>query len=205
MHGHSAPENASPQELRAKLDELSAKYERLIVELEMRSEQLALINGLLKLTASDVTLEEILHVFSKNLKTLCPFDRLDIAIFNPSDRTFEIPIVLANGQLMQKPDHYRRPWGSTVITKVFLEKKPLLRSDIRRDFSFDTDRFFVEMGYSTELLFPLEVENRIVGTLNIACIEAGKLQEKHLHTLYEVSNAVAVAVLGYLRRNNTPY
>jgi len=185
--------------------QLSKKYERLLVELETKSEQLALINGLLKLTASSVTLDQILLVFSKNLKTICPFDRLDVALYNPKEKLFEIPFALIGGSILSKPDPYVRPWGTTIITRVFEQKKPLLRSDIRKDFTFDTDRLFVEQGFSTELLFPLEIENRIVGTLDIACLEAGKLTERHLHTLYEVSNAVAVAVYRYLEINQIPY
>jgi GAF domain-containing protein len=191
------PEN----EMKNRYEELSKKYERLIVELEVKSEQLALINGLLKLTTSDITLDQILRVFSNNLKTLCPFDRLDVALFNPEEKHFEIPFALVGGSIMQNPDDYVRPWGSTIITRVFEEKTPLLRSDIRKDFSFDTDRLFVQKGFSTELLFPLEISNRIVGTLNIACFEAGRLTEKHLHTLYEISNAVTVAVHRYLVKN----
>ncbi len=197
--------NDSLEELQEKLRDFSRKYERLLVELESKSEQLALINGLLKLTVSDVTLQEILNVFSKNLKTICPFDRLDVALYNPEKKGFEIPFALAGGAIQKNPDEYARPWGSTVITAVFEERKPLLRSDIRKDFSFDTDRLFVEKGFSTELLFPLEIEGRVVGTLDIACFEAGKLTEQHLHTLYEVSNAVAVAVHRYLVKHGIPF
>ncbi|MHC5039846.1 MAG: GAF domain-containing protein [Planctomycetota bacterium] len=195
----------SPAELKAQLEELSRKYGRLLDELETKSGQLALINGLLKLTASNVTLDQILNVFSKNLKNLCPFDRLDVAIYNPKKKHFDIPVALIGGAIRKNPDEYPRPWGSTIITRVFEERRPLLRTDIRKDFAFDTDRLFVEKGFSTELLFPLEIENRVVGTLDIACFEAGKLTEKHLHTLYEVANAVAVVLHRYLEKNNIPF
>jgi GAF domain-containing protein len=195
----------SPNDLRKQLENLSNKFERLLVELEVKSEQLALINGLLKLTTSNFTLDQILKVFSNNLKSLCPFDRLDVALYNPQERHFVIPFALVGGSIRKNPDDYPRPWGSTIITRAFEDKEPLLRTDIRKDFAFDTDRLFVEQGFSTELLFPLEIENRIVGTLNIACFEAGRLTEKHLHTLYEVANAVAVAVQRYLEKNDIPY
>jgi GAF domain-containing protein len=199
-------DSLSPEELRARYRELSDKYRRLLVELESKSEQMALIHGLLRLSNSNVTLDKILHVFSKNLKTLCPFDRLDIALFNPGTRQFEIPFALQDGRIASNPDEYARPWGATVITKVVEERLPLLRSDIRKDFhQFDTDRLFVQKGYSTELIFPLEIDNRVVGSLNIACFEAGRLNDKHLRTLYEVSQAVTVAVYRYLVGNRISY
>jgi len=199
-------DSLGPEEMRARYRDLSDKYRRLLGEIETKSEQLALINGLLRLVNSNVTLDKILHVFSMNLKTLCPFDRLDIALFNPLQRHFEIPFALQDGRILSNPDEYPRPWGATVITKVVQERLPLLRTDIRKDFQqFDTDRLFVKKGYSTELIFPLEIENRVVGSLNIACFEAGKLADRHLRTLYEVSQAVTAAVYRYLVINKLPY
>ena len=149
---------------------------------------------MIKKLISGMRLDDLLNIFGKVVKTLCPYDRVDISILNRRTNHFDIPYILKGGQVTANTDEYSRPYASTVISKVVEENRPLLRKDIRKDFQFDTDRLFVEKGYATEMIFPLGIGTEVVGTFDIACFEPGRLTEKHMAILEEIMPAFSLAV-----------
>ena len=75
-----------------------------------------------------------------------------------------------------------------------------LRKDIRKDFQFDTDRLFVQKGFATEMIFPLDIGADVVGTFDIACYEPGRLTPRHMEILEELMPAFSLAVYFYLEQ-----
>lgn len=193
----------SVTELEALLAKEKARTERMLVDLETRTEQLGLVTGIIKKLISGMQLDELLNVFGKYVKTLCPYDRVDISILNRDTQHFEIPFVLMGGRVARNTDEYSRPYRSTVISKVVEENRPLLRRDIRKEFQFDTDRLFVEKGFASEMIFPLDIGNEVVGTFDIACYEPGRLTEDHMEILEEIMPAFSLAVYFHLRQRHS--
>ncbi len=183
---------------KSRLDE-KAKMDRMLVLLETRTEQLALVTGIIKKLISGMELPELLNIFGKYVKTLCPYDRVDVSIYNEATDQFDIPFVLEGGKVTKNVE-YPRPYKSTVIHKVVEENKPLLRSDIRKEFQFDTDQLFVKRGYTTEMIFPLDIGGKVVGTFDIACLEPGRLNQRHMEILGELMPAFSLAVYFFLQK-----
>jgi GAF domain-containing protein len=178
------------------------RTERMLVQLETRTEQMALITGIIKKLLSGMKLDEILNIFGKYVKTICPYDRVDISIINHSTGNVDIPFVLSGGQVLKNPEDYVRPFKATVISKVVEENLPLLRRDIRKDFRFDSDRLFVKQGFASEMIFPLYFGDEVMGTFDIACYEPGRLTEDHLEILKEIMPAFSLALHFHIRNTH---
>ncbi len=199
QHEDAKKSRAKIEELDRMLREEKSRTERMLVDLEIRTEQLSLVTGIIKKLISGMQLDELLNVFGKYVKTLCPYDRVDVSIFNSDTDHFDIPFVLEGGKVSRNVE-YPRPYKSTVIHRVFEENKPLLRTDIRKDFQYDTDKLFVRRGYTTEMIFPLAIGDQVVGTFDIACYEPGRLTRRHMEILEELMPAFSLAVYFFLNQ-----
>jgi len=185
--------------LHLELAKEKATTERMLVQLETRTEQMSLITGIITKLLSGMKLDEILNIFGKYVRTICPYDRVDISIINRATGNVDIPFVLSGGQVLENPEDYVRPFKATVISKVVEENSPLLRSDIRKDFRFDTDRLFVKQGFASEMIFPLHFGGVVMGTFDIACYEPGRLTEDHMEILEEIMPAFSLALHFHIR------
>jgi transcriptional regulator with GAF, ATPase, and Fis domain len=173
---------------------------RLLSILDQREEQLALINGVLRTIVGGATLPQILKVFAGNLKTLCPFDRCSISIYDEKARVFNVPYMIFEGHVQETNDA-PRPFGSTILSKVIETRQPLLRRNLvveEKEKRYEHDTDFVKRGFSSELIFPLTVANRAFGTFNIASFEADRLTEKHIYLIQDLIPAVSIAVWQHL-------
>ncbi len=187
-----------------KAEAASSLANKLLKMLDQRTEQLGLINGVLRTIIAGASLPEILRVFGSNLKTLCPFDRCSIALYDEKERMFRVPWAIIDGRLTETSDA-PRPYESTVLSKVIETRSPLLRKNLARDpLRFKNDAVFLQKGYGSELLFPLSVANRVFGTFNIVTFESDRLSERQMYLVQEVIPAVSVAVWQHVLAGRGP-
>lgn len=192
--------------LQARCDELEKRLvqseetvRRLLLQLDEKFEELALLNGLLRAMGANRGIKEILQLFATNLKRLCPFDRLSIALFNNDTKKFQVPFVARQGQVMQNEED-PLPFEDPFLLEVVEQKKPLLRDNIKdTKVHFKTDTGYVRRGYACELLFPLEAGGNVIGTFNIGCYEPGRLDERHKRVLSELIACVSLAIHQYIK------
>src|SRR5574341_1525024 len=72
---------------------------RLVSALEERTEQLALVNGMLRTAVGAASLADVLRVFASNLKTICPFDRMSVALYDAERNVFHVPYACLAGRV----------------------------------------------------------------------------------------------------------
>ena len=186
--------NATVPVHRTKAEAASALANKLLAMLDQKSEQLALINGILRTIISGAELPDVLRVFASNLKTLCPFDRCSISIYDEKARLFHVPYMVVGGRVQETHDA-PRPYDSTILSKVVETRQPLLRDNLAAESTkYASDSEFIEKGFAGEMLFPLTVSNRAFGTFNIGSFEAGRLTERHVMLIQDIVPALAVAV-----------
>lgn len=167
---------------------------RLLGELDERTQQVALINGVLRTILTGAPLTDILRVFASNLKSLCPFDRCSVALYDEKRRTFRVPYMVFGGRVIETGEP-ARTYGSSPLARAVETGRAVLRRDIMKETrKFAADTQFLRKGFASELLLPLEAGARPVGTFNLACFEAGRLEERHVDLLRELVPAIAMAV-----------
>lgn len=173
---------------------------KLFAQLEQRTEQLALINGVLRTIVCGAPLPEILKAFASNLKRLCPFDRCSISIYDERHQVFHRPYMIIDGRVRETKEEPRKA-GATILSRVIETRQPLLRRNIRSDDPrFEADRRLLRKGFASELFFPLQVGDKPFGTFNLCAFEGNRLDERHVRLLHDVVPAIAVAVWQHLSR-----
>ncbi len=175
-----------------------APTSKLLRQLEERTEQLAIINGILRTIVSGAALPDILRVFASNLKTIVPFDRCSIAVFDEKRKVFHVPYMVMGGKV-QETHESARPFESSPLSKVIETREAVVRRNLKKDKSaFDTDTRFLKVGFACEMLLPLQVGEKPFGTFNMAAFESDGLTEGHLKIVGEIIPAIAVAVWHHL-------
>ena len=173
---------------------------RLLAQLEERTEQLALINGVLRTIVAGAALPHILKVFASNLKTICPFDRCSISLYDARRKIFKVPYMVMGGKVVETRER-PRPFASSPLSRVVTTRRPMLRRNVRAERkTYEIDRAFLAKGYACEMLLPLQVGDEVLGTFNLGTWEADRFSGDHLRLLQDVVPAIAVAVWSHRRR-----
>jgi transcriptional regulator with GAF, ATPase, and Fis domain len=166
---------------------------RLLSQLEEKSEQLALVNGVLRTAAGAASLSDVLRVFASNLKSICPFDRMSVSLYDPARKVFHVPYAYFAGRVVETREP-PRSYGDTPLSRVIETRQPLLRKNIRQEMTFRLDSDFVRQGLGCEVIFPLLAGERPFGTFQMSCFEPGRLTERHLRLLQDILPAIAIVV-----------
>ncbi|MBI3268700.1 MAG: GAF domain-containing protein [Planctomycetes bacterium] len=186
------------QELEKALRESQHSCRTLLDAVNEKSEQLGIVNALLRSLGTAMDLREILQVFAFNLKQLCPYDRVSIALLDAERGTFRIPYFVKGGRVTVNAEG-PLPTRDTVIDEVVRARGPVLRKNLKTStLRFKSDTNFLKRACSCELLFPLVLGERVLGTFNVGSFEADALGPRHQQILSEVMPCVAVAVDRYL-------
>jgi hypothetical protein len=172
--------------------------ERLLSQLDEKSEQLALVNGILRTAVGASSLEDVLRVFASNVKAICPFDRMSVALADRTARVFHVPFIHFGGRVQENREP-PRPFSDTPLTQVLDTRQALLRKDIAADMKFGRDREFVKLGIACEMIFPLVAGQEAFGTFQMSCFESGRLTERHLALVGEALPAITAVIHGFKR------
>lgn len=196
--GEKTPGKKTTRRLHAKspeqeVRELRKRCAELLQRLDLKAEQLALVNGVMRTIITGAALTDLLKVFASNLKTVVPFDRASVSLVDYEREVFHIPFKIQGGRVVETKEA-PRPFGTTILSAVVEERRPVLRSDLRKEARFATDADFIQKGFATEIIFPLEVGDKVFGTFQVGCFEADRLTDGHMRLLREIVPAVAVAV-----------
>jgi len=174
---------------------------RFLSQLDEKSEQLALVNGVLRTAVGAASLPEILRVFGSNLKTICPFDRLSVSLYDAERGLFNVPYAYLAGRVVETHEP-PRAYADTPLSQVIETRQPLLRKNIQAEMNFRMDRDFVKQGLGCEVIFPLLAGERPFGTFQMSCFEPGRLTERHLAFVRDLIPAIAIVVHQFVSREN---
>ncbi len=185
-----------------RVEALERSCRRMIKELDEKSEQVAIINGVLRLLSSDVQIKDVLQVFANNLKTLCPYDQISIALHDVGSRKFYVPFVLKVGRVSVNKD-FDRSFEDAELVAIMEKREPVLRRHLKaEDMKVKGDTTFVKRVLSCELMVPLNLGEYRYGVLNVSCFDPDGLREDHVRILSDLAPAVSVALHMFLERNH---
>ncbi|MBI5369302.1 MAG: GAF domain-containing protein [Planctomycetes bacterium] len=188
------------RELEKALKDSQQSIGKLLDAANEKSEQLGIVNGLLRSLGTALDLREILQVFAINIKRICPYDRISIALYDAGTRRFTVPFQVKGGRVMPSTE---RPvaYEDTIQSKVLETRTPILRRNVKEEsLRFKHDTNFLKKGFACELLFPLVLGPHELGTFNVGCFEPETLTERHQQILADIIPCVVIAVDRYLGR-----
>ena len=140
-------------------------------------------------------LDEILSAITRELSGIIRFDRASVAF----QRDDEPNLVLSHihsgkGRVIDDPAQGRRvPMDeSTVVGWVAIHRKPMLRGDVPSDSRFK--EVVAEAGLKSDIVVPLLVRDKLIGTLNIGSHKKNAFAEEDVEDLVSCSQFVCGAI-----------
>jgi GAF domain-containing protein len=169
---------------------------RLVRDLEERLELIATLRGVARVTPLAPGIPELLRVLAAEIRLVCPYDRMSIAVADTESEVFHVPFIVLGGRVLKREER-PRAFGETVIGEVYKTGRPSLREQIVNegaDPAYASDVQFQQLGFATDMVLPMKIGKQPIGTLNVACYDAGKLTARHQALLEDITPALATAI-----------
>ncbi len=179
----------NPQDPESLRKELTEERDRLRVLLEIANA-----------VGTELEIDALLRATGVALRRVLPFDRTDIALYDPDKRSLRIhalagPDDMAPGLLRQgrtRPVESVAPGRALLARKVFVANK---QSEILPVAQLEDEKQFVaETGLQSCCFLPLYSRGRPIGTLNFLSTREGVFDECMVALLTQIAAQIAPAV-----------
>jgi signal transduction histidine kinase len=146
--------------------------------------------------ASSGNLAELFEVIISNLGSSVPFDHVSMVLVEPHSNRYCIPVAadFDTDRITHLEGKTINP-SDTFISNVIAGGQTVYRPDIERSVPlYPHCRKLLEKGILSDLLIPLKIEDRCIGTLNIASRRQDPFRTDHISFCEDIALQVAVAV-----------
>jgi PAS domain S-box-containing protein len=139
-------------------------------------------------------LDDILAAITKELASVIRFDRASVAFLEPDGCSLALGhIHTAKGVIDDLADGRCVPLDeNSVVGWVASHRKPMLRRDIRADVRFE--EVVKEANLKSDMVVPLIVRDKLIGTLNIGSHTPNSFTEEDLEDVMSCSQFVCGAI-----------
>jgi PAS domain S-box-containing protein len=139
-------------------------------------------------------LDDILAAITRELCQVIRFDRSSVAFMAPDQRSLTLRHVFTGNAASKKIGEGRRiPLNeNSVIGWVALNRQPILRSDVPSDSRFL--EVVEEEHLQSDMVVPLVVRDRVIGTLNVGSYTSGILTDRDLSMLVSCGSIASGAI-----------
>ncbi|MFN3421694.1 MAG: GAF domain-containing protein, partial [Armatimonadota bacterium] len=149
------------------------------------------------LLISGKPMPKVLQGFVEALRPFIPFDRLSISVYNELNNTEWLYVVWNDGAVWEV--HRVKPFASYgAAKKVMQTGKPMLRPYLDGK-EFPAEKWLVERGFRSSLVYPLPMPERFKATLNFSSRQPERFNETHIAFLDSFSEQFAIAFNALLR------
>ena len=148
-----------------------------------------------KIAASD-NLKETFKVIAVNINRIMPADRISIALYDKGREEFSFPVaIVSSGEIVKLDSAGRLPYADTVLSKVIETKKTILRPNLLKEKTlYPVDSLLIKKGIYGDILLPLLIKGRTIGTLNIEAKKKDVLNASFLSYAEEIATQAAIAI-----------
>jgi PAS domain S-box-containing protein len=138
-------------------------------------------------------LDDILAAITRELSQVIDFDRSSVALISPDNQTIVLKHVHCHGCREPEAEGRAIPLSDrTLLGWVCANRRAVLRSDTAADTRFvDVIR---DETTGSDMVAPLLVRDKVIGTLNVACRDANALADTDLETLVNCANIASGAI-----------
>ncbi|MHB0915679.1 MAG: GAF domain-containing protein [Thermoleophilia bacterium] len=158
------------------------------------SEKMSARNRIVSTLTSSMVFDDMFDAFVGEVGRLVDFDRASIVLLNRNQTAIE-QIFARGGCPMDKDGCFRLP-GSVVESMVH-NRQAINRGDLANQRSFSWDSALIESGINSSLNLPLQVEGRLVGTMNFCSDAKDAFSEDVVEELKPIADQLALAAANY--------
>ncbi|MGB9700615.1 MAG: PAS domain S-box protein [Thermodesulfobacteriota bacterium] len=167
------------------------------------AEENAVMAEIGKIVSSSLDIQQIYHLFAKELSRLIKFDRVAVNIIDPAQYTFTIPYVWGP-KVPQRTEDQIVPLAGTASEEIFKTRQSILvdeenRKDVAKKFPGLLPIF--NAGLLSVMMTPLVYQNKVIGVFNVQATRPNAYTESDLKLVERVANQIAGAIANSLLFN----
>ena len=180
--------------LMAVADQLAITLEkaRLFEEISQRSKDLESAQAILHALNAHPNVDDAFSNVAKGLRAFTNCDRASLALLEENNTWFSIYA------LDQPRDELRQgirlPVALTACADNILAGRPHLTPDLEQEIAFPAEKALYDAGHRSRLNLPLYIEERVIGSLNLAWPHQTGFDPSQLSLLSQIAQAIALAV-----------
>ncbi len=175
---------------------IAVQNARLYEEAQSRAKQEAALRAIATTVSASEDLAQSMPALVENLSELVPVDTLAVTAYTPDDIEYELLAVSDGGAESTSEPGTRIPIRGTGSGWVITRGEPWLSDDIRRagTMTFSETSELIASGLVSRLILPLQIGERVVGTLNLGSSQPGAYSQADLSVLTQIADQVASAL-----------
>lgn len=166
---------------------------REITEEKRLEKEEEVVNQVNKLLASSLDVREVMKTVHWEFRKVLHSDRMSIALLDKGGRRFRYFALEKDYADAELTKDMTYPKEGTTFEKVTETGQPIIVEDIFGSEVWLDQRLFQE-GIRSSLVFPLEYQGKIIGTLNFDSKEVNRFSEIDFHLVQQISSGLAISI-----------
>ncbi len=173
--------------LRAAAGMLAAAWQR-----HRQQRALRLLRDALDMLNASPYVQDVLPAIARELQAFTQCNRVSIALLEDGNRYFRI--IALDTPRPELTAGTRLPVNATSAAEDVLAGRPHLTPDLAQELDKEGERLLYQAGHRSRVNLPLQVEDRVLGALNLTWSHPYGYQEDHIPILMAVARALALAI-----------
>jgi PAS domain S-box-containing protein len=166
---------------------------RLVTELATRSRQIEMLNRIISRANSTVDFAEIFETVSAEVGKILAFDEINVALLSEDRKSISI-IARAGENIPSVHMGKMVPLDRTVSQLAVQRGEAVVVSNLPKHPELGTRVYSVQEGLKSQISIPIVLNNRILGTLNVASLEPEKFSDADLKILQPISDQIGAMI-----------
>jgi two-component system NtrC family sensor kinase len=176
-----------------RMSEMEREMARLYQETQSRAAQIAAVNRITSAISSSLDIHGVYQTFFTELKAIVEFDRASLALLDTSRETLTVQVLSGEAEDGLTVGAHL-PLADSAQGYTVLERKALLRRDLREEQSFTPDGQALVAGLLSDISLPLVFKTRGLGVLTLSSRKPNAYSDHDLEVLYQVAGQLAAAI-----------
>ncbi len=176
-----------------RMSEMERELARLYQERESRAAQIAAVNRIASAISSSLDIHDVYHTFFTELKAIVEFSRASLALLDASRENLTVQFLSGEAEDGWTVGAHL-PLADSAQGYTVVERKALLRRDLREGQSFTSDGEALAAGLLSDISVPLVFKTRGLGVLTLSSRELNAYSDRDLEILYQVAGQLAAAI-----------
>jgi PAS domain S-box-containing protein len=164
---------------------------RLYDEVERHTRQLTVLHELDRIITTSLHISDVYQAFAENVARLLPFDRMMIVLLEGKNTVVTYVsgrnvAAMAVGTIL--------PNDTSASGWVAARGQPLLRDDISAEPAFSEDKPLADLALRSNMILPLRVKGRIIGTWHLTNHKIGAYATDDLKIAQAMADQLAISI-----------
>jgi len=166
---------------------------RLSLELERKNKQIELLNRIISKANTTSNFEEIFQVISTEIFNLIPYDQIDVELLS-DDETGLIIYASTSPSGKDSPVGEVVSLGRTVSQLAIRERQAVVINNLSAHPDLGPDIASVQKGLRSQISIPIYLNERVIGTLNVASTQADAFSGEEPSYLQPIADQIGAMV-----------